>query len=87
MQAMATLQLSLPDTLKSAAQAQAAAAGCESVDDYIAGLIEADRLPPIDGALEQSLLDGLDSGPAVPLTRELIEDVKRTARGDGHGQD
>ena len=43
---MAILQLSLPDSLKAAVEIQAAAAGCESVDDYIAGLIEADKLPP-----------------------------------------
>jgi hypothetical protein len=41
---MATLHLSLPDRLKAEAEARAAAAGCESLDDYIAGLIEADKL-------------------------------------------
>ena len=77
---MATLQVSLPDRIKAAAEAQAAAAGCASVDDYIASLIEADELPPVSGELESELLRGLDSGPAVQITREFIADVKRKSR-------
>ena len=77
---MATLQVSLPDRIKAAAEVQAAAAGCKSVDDYIASLIEADELPPITGELESQLLSGLNSGPAVQITPELIADIKRKAR-------
>jgi antitoxin ParD1/3/4 len=85
MKSMATFQLSLPDRLKAAAEAQAAAAGCSSVDDYIACLIEADELPPISNELEAQLLNGLDSGPAVPITPEFIADLKRRSRGTQRG--
>ena len=80
---MATLQLNLPETLKAAAEAQAQAAGCESVDEYIAGLIQADELPAIHGGLEQELLAGLDSGPAIPFTPELMDSIVQKARGTG----
>jgi hypothetical protein len=82
---MATLQLSLPDNLKAAAEAQAAAAGYRSVDDYIASLIEADEPLPISHELETQILRGLDSGPGVEITPELIADVKRRARSNSAG--
>ncbi len=77
---MATLQLNLPDALKAAALAQARAAGCESVDEYIAGLIQADELTPVDGELERQLLAGVDSGPSIPFTPELIDSILSKAR-------
>lgn len=84
---MATLSLTLSERLKNTAAARAAAAGFASVDEYIVSLIEADELPPIAGELEAELLKGLDSGPSVPLTQQLIEDVKRRARQSGsHGR-
>jgi len=77
---MAALNLSIPDRLKTTAEAKAAAGGFKSVDEYVASLIEADELPPIEGRLESDLLEGLDSGPSVPLTAEFLADVKRRAR-------
>jgi antitoxin ParD1/3/4 len=77
---MATLQVNLPDRIKAAAEAQAAAAGCASVDDYISSLIEADELPPVSSELEAQLLGGLDSGPAVQITPGFIAEIKRNAR-------
>lgn len=77
----ATLQVSLPDRIKAAAEAQAAAAGRKSVDDYIAALIEADELPPVSGELEAQLLSGLDSGPAVQITPAFITGIKCKSRG------
>jgi hypothetical protein len=77
---MATLTVNLADELKAHAIGKAAAAGYASVDEYIAKLIEGDELPPIDAELESELLAGLDSGPSVPLTRELLNDTRRRAR-------
>ncbi len=77
---MATLQLNIPDKLKAAAEERAVAAGYESVDHYIASLIEADEVAPISSEMEAELLKGLASGPAVDITPELLNDVKRRAR-------
>lgn len=77
---MATLQLNLPEPLKAAAEARAAAGGYESVDSYIASLIEADQLAPISSEMEAELIKGLESGPAVEITPEHLADLKRRAR-------
>lgn len=78
---MATLQLNLPEHLKTAAEERAVAAGYGSVDNYIASLIEADEIAPISDATEAELLKGLDSGPAVEITPQFIADLKRRVRG------
>lgn len=77
---MANLQLNLPERLKAAAEQRAAAGGYESVDGYIASLIEADDVAPISDETEAQLLKGLDSGPAVDITPEFLADLKRRAR-------
>ena len=77
---MATLELNLPEHLKAAAEARAVAAGYESVDDYIASLIEADEVAPISDAMEAELLRGLASGPAVEITPQFISDLRARAR-------
>lgn len=82
---MARIQLTLPDRLKITAEKRAAAAGYESVDDYIASLIEADEIAPITDEMEAEILRGLDSGPSIEITREFLADVKRRARAKrGH---
>ena len=77
---MATIELNLPDRLKVAAEARAAAAGYQSVDSYIASLIEADEMAPISNEQEAALLAGLNSGPAMDITSSLLSDIKRRAR-------
>ena len=77
---MTTLQLKLPDRLKAAAEARAVSAGYESVDAYIASLIEADEVAPVSDELEAELIKGLDSGPSVPITPEFVAELKRRVR-------
>jgi hypothetical protein len=77
---MARLHVGLPERLKAAAEKRAAAEGYESVDDYIASLIEADEMASITDDIEAELLKGLDSGPAVEITPQFLADLKRRAR-------
>ena len=79
---MANIHLNLPERLKAAAERRAAAGGYASVDSYIASLIEADELAPITDEMEAELLEGLDSGPATEVTRELLTDLKRRVRAE-----
>jgi hypothetical protein len=79
--AMASLFLNIPDDLKAAAVSRAAAAGFASVDDYVASLIEDDRLAPLDAATEAELLKGLDSGPPADVAPEFWTDLKQRVRG------
>jgi hypothetical protein len=78
--AMATLTLNLAEDVKLRAQTQASEAGFSSVDEYIASLIQGDDAMAIDAEVEAELLRGLDSGPSVPLTRELLDDIRDRAR-------
>ena len=78
---MARLNVNLPDHLRATAESRARAAGYASVDEYIAGLIEADNVAPISDELEAELLKGLDSGASVEITPEYLAYLKRRARG------
>jgi hypothetical protein len=77
---MARLELNLPERLKAEAEERALAAGYGSVDQYIASLIEADKLAPISDTMEAELLKGLHSGAAVDITPEFLSDLKRRVR-------
>jgi hypothetical protein len=77
---MATLELNLPEHLKAVAKSRAIEAGYESVDHYIASLIEADEVAQISDATEAKLLRSLDSGPAVEITPQFIAELRERAR-------
>src|SRR5437879_6170807 len=76
--------ISLPDSLHAAAQQQAALAGLCNVDDYVADLVRREAQVQVDGPdsstvealqlrkqeIEAVLSEGLDSGPATPMTPE-----------------
>ncbi len=57
---MTTLNVTLEDRTRAAAEARAAAGGFASVDAYLASLIDADVAVPVPAALEADLLAGLD---------------------------
>ena len=67
---MATMSISLPDSMKEFIEAQAAKKGFGTVSEYVRSVIrevqerQAER-ERIDGLL----IEGLDSGPAAPMTR------------------
>jgi len=77
---MARLEFNLPEQLKAAAEQRATAGGYDSVDSYIASLIEADETAPITDELEAELLMGLHSGPAEDVTPQFIADLRRRVR-------
>jgi hypothetical protein len=77
---MPAFQLQLPQHLKRIAEQRAAAAGYESIDSYIASLIDADCVAPISEEMEAQLIKGLESGPAVDITPEFLTEIKRRAR-------
>jgi hypothetical protein len=77
---MATLQLELPDALKQAAEARAIEGGYDSVDGYIASLIEADEVAPISSETEAELLKGLNSGPSVEITPQFLAELRDRVR-------
>jgi hypothetical protein len=77
---MSTVQLQIPDDLRSCAETRAAEEGFASLDQYIASLIRADQSASLTrGApaeltagspqrLHELILDGLSSGPGREIT-------------------
>lgn len=79
---MATMNISLPDPLKEHVREQVATGAYSNPSDYVRALIRADRKRVEEERLEQMLLDGLASGPAVEATPERMAELRRIARGE-----
>jgi hypothetical protein len=77
--AMAMITVNLADELKARAEAQAADAGCDSLDEYLANLIESDVAVPLDPALEAELL-AAESRPARNINEIDWEQKERALR-------
>ena len=51
-----------------------------TVSEYFRELVRADQKRKAGERLESLLLEGLDSGPAKPLTKTDLDEVKRVVR-------
>ena len=80
------LSVSLPAELRAFAEAQAAREGFASAELYLRDLVRRAQLENegYDEALEQLLLEGLDSGPGIEVTPEYWE-KKRAELIEKHG--
>lgn len=71
---MGTMNISLPDPMKSWVEDQAKSGRYANSSDYVRDLIRRDRLRHEAVAEIQAAVDsGLGSGPAVPLDREAFK--------------
>lgn len=76
---MGTMNISLPDPMKSWVEDQAKSGRYANSSDYVRDLIRRDRLRHEAVAEIQAALDaGLASGPAAPLDREAFKTRMRT---------
>jgi antitoxin ParD1/3/4 len=82
---METLQIDLPESMKRFAEGRAAEAGYGSVDEYVRELIRSDQERRRQERLETLLIEGLDSGPPIPVTPEFWQEKKRKLI-ERHGQ-
>lgn len=95
---MTLLSIDLPDELKAKAEARAAEAGCESLEQYVTALIQVDADGPADeGApgrlqfrseeeLEATLVKRLDdSAGDIDATPEFWRGLKERAHRAGEG--
>ena len=65
---MATMNISLPDEMKSFIETQAAAKGFGTVSEYVRSLIrQVQQRAAQRERVDALLLEGLDSGPSTPL--------------------
>lgn len=80
---MATMNISLPDDLKSFIDAQVAEHAYVSTSEYLRELIRKQRDVEM---LRNMLLEGANSGPATPMEPDFFENMRKRARGRATGK-
>jgi antitoxin ParD1/3/4 len=74
---MDTMNIALPESMKQYVQARVSEGGYSSVSEYIRELIRGDQKRKAEERIDALLLEGLDSGPPIPVTPEYWEEKKR----------
>lgn len=69
---MATVTISLPDSLRAFVDEQVETRGYGNVSEYFRTLVRTAQEREAERRLEEKLLEGLDSGEGTELTRESI---------------
>jgi antitoxin ParD1/3/4 len=77
---METMNIALPGGMKQFVQEQVEKGGYSSVSEYIRELIRADQKEKAQRALEAEIVQGLQSGESVPMTREDWASVREEVR-------
>lgn len=77
---MPTMNISLPDSLKSFIEERVSHGGYSTVSEYFRELVRQDQKRRDEEKLEGLLLEGLNSGPAKPLTKADLNEVRRVVR-------
>jgi antitoxin ParD1/3/4 len=67
---MTTMTISIPETTREFVEAQAKQEGFASVDEYLASVLHQVQLREAKRKLDAKLIEGLESGPPVPVTKE-----------------
>ena len=75
--AMASLNISLPQTLKDYVEDQVSAGGYSTPSEYLRELLRQDQKHRADDKLEALLLEGLNSGNPIEITPEYWETKRR----------
>ena len=86
---METMNIALPESMKHYVQERVFEGGYSSVSEYVRELIRDDQKRKVEERIDALLLEGLDSGESIPITKEYWEEKKRklTARlGKASGQ-
>ena len=76
---MTTVTISMPETLKAFVDEQVRTKGYGNVSEYFRELVRGAQAREADQRLEALLLDGLDTGVDIPVTREFWQDLKAEA--------
>ena len=76
---MTTMNISIPEDMKAFVEAQMAKEGFASASEYLRSLIREAQRQRAKQELEAKLLEGLESGPAVPMTKADWKALKREA--------
>jgi len=74
---METMNIALPESMKHFVQERVSEGGYSSASEYVRELIRADRKRMAEERIDALLLEGLDSGEPIPVTKEYWEEKKR----------
>ncbi len=74
---MNTMNIALPESMKSFVQEQVTAGGYSSVSEYVRELIRADQRRRAEEKIDALLLEGLASGEPIEATPEYWEARRR----------
>src|SRR5262245_58368432 len=74
---MPTVTISLSKEQRAFLDAQVKARGLESASQYFTQLILQEQLRPHRDKIRDLLLEGINSGPTTPMTKQDWEDIER----------
>ncbi|MCK4343042.1 MAG: type II toxin-antitoxin system ParD family antitoxin [Phycisphaerae bacterium] len=77
---MTTMNISLPEEMKTFVDEQVAKGGFSTASEFIRALLRDAQKRADDERLEQLLLEGLDSGPATEMTQADWDRLEENAR-------
>lgn len=77
---MKSMNISLPDTMRTYVEEQVAAGGYSTVSEYFRELVRQDQKRKAQERLEALLLESLDSGSATPMTAGDWEEIRQAVR-------
>ena len=77
---METMNIALPETLKTFVQHQVEHGGYSSVSEYMRELIRADQRRQALASLETEIVKGLESGESTPMTAEDWQALRQALR-------
>jgi antitoxin ParD1/3/4 len=75
---METMNIALPESMKSFVQGRVSEGGYSSVSEYVRELIRADQKRRVEEQIDALLVDGLNSGDPIEVTPEYWEAKRRT---------
>jgi antitoxin ParD1/3/4 len=74
---MAMLNISLPESVREFIEREVAEGGHGDASEYIYKLLQEEQKKKAREKVEALLLEGLQSGPATPMTAQDWEDIRR----------
>ncbi len=72
-----TMNIALPDAMKQFVREQVESGGYSTASEYVRELIRADQRAKARQRLDALLLEGLESGPATPITKQDWDDLRQ----------
>ena len=77
---MKSMNISLPDSMRTYVEEQVASGGYSTVSEYFRELVRQDQKRKAQERLETLLLKGIDSGTATEITAQDWEDIRQAVR-------